>query len=173
MRKPIYPTPIPSDRALDAIYITQSRRGAKKVLARPVIVQSYFGDDADVTVIPAVIRNNSSPARGGGPCEAWGRGTRRVSPSRGHARPQTPRHYTLTQRRRERRVSKLRAPLPLREFVMVRCGMLPAFHRRCWGHLRPAHCKLIRRLGRVSGLGEVGEGFRPVDRAQREVCAIN
>jgi hypothetical protein len=39
-------------------------------------------------------------------------------------------------------------PLPLREFVMVRCGMPPAFHRRCWGHLRPAHCKLIRSLGR-------------------------
>jgi hypothetical protein len=28
--------------------LTQSRKGAKKVLARPVIVQSYFGDDADV-----------------------------------------------------------------------------------------------------------------------------
>jgi hypothetical protein len=86
---------------------------------------------------------------------------------------ETQRQYNLTQSRRERRVSKLRAPLPLREFVMVRCGMPPAFHRRCWGHLRPAHCKLIRSLGRVSGLGEVGEGFRPVGRARREVCAIN
>ena len=29
--------------------LTQSREGAKKVLARPFILQSYFGDDADVT----------------------------------------------------------------------------------------------------------------------------
>jgi hypothetical protein len=36
------------DRTPDAVYITRRRRGAKKVLARPVIVQGYFGDDAIV-----------------------------------------------------------------------------------------------------------------------------
>ena len=34
-------------------FITQSRKAAKKVLARAVIVQSYFGDDALVIGIPA------------------------------------------------------------------------------------------------------------------------
>jgi hypothetical protein len=31
--------------------LTQRRRGAEKAFARPVIVQSYFGDDAPVTGI--------------------------------------------------------------------------------------------------------------------------
>ena len=29
--------------------LAQRRKGAKKMLARPVIVQNYFRDDADVT----------------------------------------------------------------------------------------------------------------------------
>jgi hypothetical protein len=49
--------------------LAQRREDKKKVLARPVIVQSYFGDDAIVTVIPTVIRNNSSPTGGGGPSQ--------------------------------------------------------------------------------------------------------
>ena len=32
--------------------LAQRRKGAKKVLARPAILKSYFGDDAIVTVIP-------------------------------------------------------------------------------------------------------------------------
>jgi hypothetical protein len=31
--------------------LAQRRKDKKKVLARPVIVESYFGDDAPVTVI--------------------------------------------------------------------------------------------------------------------------
>jgi hypothetical protein len=31
--------------------LAQRRKGAKKVLARPAILKSYFGDDAIVTVI--------------------------------------------------------------------------------------------------------------------------
>jgi hypothetical protein len=34
--------------------LAQRREDKKKVLARPVILQSYFGDDADVTVIPII-----------------------------------------------------------------------------------------------------------------------
>jgi hypothetical protein len=37
------------------MYLAQRREDKKKVLARPIIVKSYFGDDADVIVIPAVI----------------------------------------------------------------------------------------------------------------------
>ena len=44
--------------------LAQRREDKKKVSARPVIGQSYFGDYADITVIRTVIRNNSSPARG-------------------------------------------------------------------------------------------------------------
>jgi hypothetical protein len=45
--------------------LTQRRRGAKKRLARPVIVQSYFGDDAPVTGTQFVIpyHGNSDLAR--------------------------------------------------------------------------------------------------------------
>jgi hypothetical protein len=32
-------------------FVAQRREGAKKVLARPVILQSYFGEDGPVTVI--------------------------------------------------------------------------------------------------------------------------
>jgi hypothetical protein len=32
--------------------LAQRREDKKKMLARPVIVQGYFGDDAPVTVIP-------------------------------------------------------------------------------------------------------------------------
>ena len=43
-----------SPPASDAsIFFAQRRKGAKKVLARPVMRQSYFGDDAAVTVIRA------------------------------------------------------------------------------------------------------------------------
>ena len=37
--------------------LAQRRRGAKKMLARSVIVKSYFGDDAIVTGIPAAYNN--------------------------------------------------------------------------------------------------------------------
>ena len=49
--------------------LAQRRKDKKKVLARAVIVQSYFGDDAPFTVIPTVIRNISSPTGGGGPSQ--------------------------------------------------------------------------------------------------------
>ena len=39
-------------------FITQSRKGAKKVLARPVILDTYLGDYADVYVIQIVISRN-------------------------------------------------------------------------------------------------------------------
>ena len=59
--------------------LTQRREDKKKMLARPVIVKSYFGDDADVTgiLIP--------PPPGEGDQRSWWRGTRRLSPSRGDA----------------------------------------------------------------------------------------
>ena len=37
--------------------LAQRREDKKKVLARPVIVQGYFGDDADVAVSPAAYNN--------------------------------------------------------------------------------------------------------------------
>ena len=48
---------IPLPQAVHPFYITQSRKGAKKRLARSVIAQSYFGDDAHVAVIPAAYNN--------------------------------------------------------------------------------------------------------------------
>ena len=43
------PCPVETQRQYN---LAQRRKGAKKVLARPAILKSYFGDDAIVTVIP-------------------------------------------------------------------------------------------------------------------------
>jgi hypothetical protein len=53
------------------------------MLARPVIVQSYFGDDAPVTVIPGIL---IPPRHGEGDRRRRWRGTRRSAQSRGHTR---------------------------------------------------------------------------------------
>ena len=45
--------------------LTQRREDKKKMLAQPVIVQSYFGNDAPVTVIP---HRNSNSIRTSSPC---------------------------------------------------------------------------------------------------------
>jgi hypothetical protein len=87
--------------------LAQRREDKKKMSARPVIVQSYFGDDAIVTVIPTVIRNISSPTGGGGPSQTVEGHPLVVAISRS-CPVETLRQYNLTQRRRERRGAKKR-----------------------------------------------------------------
>ena len=97
---------IPLPQAVHPFSITQSRKGAKKRLARSVIAQSYFGDDA----IVAGIEGEITPPRHGGAvgvaeqqrdhAKHGGGAPAGLAQSRGHGRPQALRQYNLTQRRR-------------------------------------------------------------------------
>jgi hypothetical protein len=103
--------------------LAQRREDKKKVLARPVIVESYFGDDADATGIQGAgssVPQTEQKREPGGALSPCGRGLRRLTSAlvsrswvRGSApsvthhaafvQMETQRQYNLAQRREDKK----------------------------------------------------------------------